>query len=71
MTQGLSGSEADVTTGGSGRYARWRMFDTTQQNGVQACCWVDRKTGRLVYQPAGLDPNFLAPPSEPIYSFAG
>lgn len=71
MTQGSSESGAVGTIGDLERYARWRMFDTTQQNGIHACCWVDRKTGRLVYQPAGLDPNLLAAPSAPIYSLAG
>ena len=71
MGQAPSGSETDGTTGSLGRYARWRVFDTTQQNGLLACCWVDRKTGRLVYQPVGLDPNLLAVPSAPLYSFAG
>jgi len=41
------------------RYTRWRTFDTTQHGGDRISCWLDRKTGRLVYQPEGLDPNAL------------
>ena len=41
------------------RYTRWRTFDTTQHGGNRISCWLDRETGRLVYQPEGLDPNAL------------
>jgi len=41
------------------RYTRWRTFDTTQHGGERISCWLDRETGRLVYQPEGLDPNAL------------
>jgi hypothetical protein len=53
------------------RYARWRTFDTTQPNGHRICCWLDRKTGRLIHQPDGLDPNFLTAPPGPVDSYVG
>jgi len=43
------------------RYARWRTFDTTRHGGDRVSCWLDRETGRLMYQPEGLDPNSLVP----------
>ena len=49
----------DCAQDASLRFARWRRFDSMQQNGCPICCWLDRRTGRLVYQPDGLDPNLL------------
>jgi hypothetical protein len=38
------------------RYARWPVLDKQRQ--VDApWCWLDRRTGRLVYQPDQVDPN--------------
>jgi hypothetical protein len=56
------------------RYARWSVLDRERAEGP-SFCWLDRRTGRLVYQPDQADPNasgviasspaiVSAPPSE-------
>lgn len=38
------------------RYARWPALD--KQGGTDACtCWLDRRTGLLLYQSGPVDPN--------------
>jgi len=71
MNKMLGGSDIERSTDCSMRYARWRTFDTAQQSGHRVCCWLDRKTGRLVFQPDGLDPNLLTAPPGPAYSYVG
>lgn len=46
------------------RYVRWSLFDkgaaANADKGGAAnalACWLDRRTGRLVYQPGNVDPN--------------
>ena len=38
------------------RYARWSVLDKQREAGAPSC-WLDRRTGRLVYQPDQVDPN--------------
>jgi hypothetical protein len=38
------------------RYVRWSLFDKGGAANALAC-WLDRRTGRLVYQPGQMDPN--------------
>jgi hypothetical protein len=44
---------------GTLRYARWPTFDKIGDV-REGACWLDRKTGRLVYQASDSDPNRLA-----------
>jgi len=60
MDEAPGSYETDNATGSLLRYARWTRFDVPQQSGPRVCCWVDRKTGRLVYLPDGLNPNVLS-----------
>ena len=71
MDQNVVGHDIDRTTGSSARYARWHTLDTTQQDGHRVSCWLDRKTGRLLYQPPGLDPNLLTIAVGPLFSYVG
>ncbi|HTS52595.1 MAG TPA: hypothetical protein VMH26_04920 [Burkholderiales bacterium] len=71
MNETPGGNDVERSTDSSERYARWRTFDTAQQSGYRICCWLDRKTGRLLFQPDGLDPNLLAAPPALVYSYVG
>jgi len=44
---------------GTCRYVRWSLFDkqTEGDPGDASSCWLDRRTGRLIYQPNHVDPN--------------
>jgi len=37
------------------RYVRWPVFDLAP--GGSSRCWLDRRSGRLLYHPDGVDPN--------------
>jgi hypothetical protein len=40
------------------RYVRWSAFDSGRGATV-TLCWLDRRTGRLAFQPPHIDPNVV------------
>jgi hypothetical protein len=60
----MDGTGGD-STNGTVRYARWATFDKIGDSDQRAC-WLDRKTGRLVYEAVNSDPN--GPAANPPYS---
>jgi hypothetical protein len=51
---------------GSERFARWRELDTHDTVAGQRMCWLDRKTGGLLYLVPGLDPNIASESDLPL-----
>jgi hypothetical protein len=70
MDDTSGGHSVDRSLHDLARYTRWRMLDPTQQNGQRVWCWLDRETGRLVYQTPDTDPNVVAVPQTARYSLA-
>jgi len=47
------------------QYARWSVFDR-QRQAKEPCCWLDRRTGRLLYLPQHADPNAARVVATPV-----